>query len=231
MTENIKLSNRTLSIISNFTNINSGILLEKGEKMIRVMKETKSVIGIASIAEEVQNNVAIYNVHEFLQCIRLFKTPLFDFASRQVNITDADSKSVLKYRYSEPSLITQAPKKNISMPEGVAVFDITSEVLDNMVVGANRLGLNDIVISAEGNIIYLEATNLANDDGNNFKMQLMDSYDGDEFEAHFNIEHFKLIKASYRVTIHSKITRWEMLDDEEGLSLVYYIATEKTSKF
>lgn len=232
----IKLSKRTLQIIANFTNINSGLLLEAGDKSIRVMKETKSVIGIASIGEVIPENVAIYNVSEFLNCAGLFKNPSFEFTPRQVNIIDDDSKAKMRYRYSEPKLITQAPKKNIQMPEGVAVVNIQSDKLDQLIKGANRLGLEDIIIKAEGNLIFLEATNLANEgDGNNFKIQISDAHDGADFEAHFNRANLVLIGGDYRVTIHSKITEWVMAQTAEEveaeLKLTYYIATEKSSKF
>jgi hypothetical protein len=227
----IQLSKRTLSIISNFSHINTGLLLEAHSKSIRVMKETKSVIGVATIEEDLPNNVAIYNVAEFLRCANLYKDPTFDFQAKMVIVSGTGVSSKLKYRYSEPSLITTTPKKTINMPVGVATLDISTDSIDQIMKAANTLGLNDVIMRADGNNIYLEATNLDDSDSNNFKLLLTDSHDGNDFEAHFLITNVNLLKGVYTVTIHPAITQWVSQDSDDVQSLTYYIATEKSSKF
>lgn len=228
----ITLSKRTLEIIANFSQINTGLLLEANAKAARVMKETKSVIGVANIEEDIPNNVAIYNVSEFLRCVGLFKAPVFDFQSKHVVIMEENGSNKLRYRYSDASLITAMPKKDIKMPAGVADVTITTDQLDRLNKAANTLGLNDVILRGAPEGLHLEATNLDDSESNNFKVMLDSDYQGAEFEAHFLLSNLNFITGSYSVTIHQAITRWMKDAPEESTDeLSYYVAVEKSSKF
>ena len=225
----ITLSKRTLGLISNFSSINTGLLLEANAKSIRVMKETKSVIGVASIEEDVPNNVAIYNVSEFLRCVGIFKEPVFDFQPKFVVISESNGSNKLKYRYSDASLITAMPKKEIKMPAGVADVIITTEQIDRLSKAANTLGLHDVLLRADDGKLHLIATNLEDKESNKFEVLVSGDYTGPNFEAHYLISNLNLVAGEYTVTIHKAITRW--VANDEGNDLNYYIAVEKSSKF
>lgn len=228
----ITISKRTLEIISNFSQINTGLLLEAHSQAARVMKETKSVIGVATIEEDIPNNVAIYNVSEFLRCVGLFKSPVFDFQAKHVVIAEETGANKLRYRYSDASLITAMPKKDIKMPDGVADVTITTDQLDRLNKAANTLGLNDVILRGSPEGLYLEATNLDDKESNNFKVMLDTDYDGAEFEAHFLLSNLNFITGSYEVTVHQAITRWVKTAPEGSTDeLTYYVAIEKSSKF
>lgn len=225
----IKISKRTLAIIENYNTINTGLLIEANDKALRVMKETKSVISTSTIDEEIPNNVAIYNVSEFLRCVSLFKSPMFEFDKTHVIISEEDGSNDIRYGYSDASLITAMPKKNINMPACVSEFIVTSDHLQQISKGANTLGLGDLIIRGGDGKIVLEVRNKDNAESNVYRVTVQEEYDGTEFEAHFLMENLKLIKGSYKVGISQKISNW-ILETEEENELVYYVALEKTSK-
>lgn len=227
----ISLSRRTLDILANFTAINAGIIIEPNAKRLRVMKETKSVIAMANIPEDIPNQVSIYNVSEFLRCAGLFKKPVFDFQPTNVMISEEDGSNKLRYRYAEASLISSLPKKEINFPKGIVDVDISTAQLDKLRKGANTLGLDDVILKAEGGELHLVATNLEDGDCNMYKVRVSDSYAGPEFEAHFLLSNLTQMEGNYTVTVHQAITRWEQIVEEGQENLTYFIALERTSKF
>ena len=76
----MKLSDKTLSLLKNFSTINQSILFKKGTKLstISVMK---NILAEATIEEELPKDFGIYDLNQFLNGIELHRPsiPQLDF--------------------------------------------------------------------------------------------------------------------------------------------------------
>ena len=66
----MKLSDKTLSLLKNFSTINQSILFKQGSKL-RTMSVMKNILVKAEIQEEFDSVVAIYDLNQFLNCLSL----------------------------------------------------------------------------------------------------------------------------------------------------------------
>ena len=70
----MKLSNNTISVLKNYASINQNLMI-KGGKEITTMSAMKNIIARAEVEEDFPQEVAIYDLNEFLSCLSLFKIP------------------------------------------------------------------------------------------------------------------------------------------------------------
>ena len=61
----MKLSDKTLSLLKNFSNINQSILFKKGSSL-RTISVMKNILAEANIEEEIPKDFAIYDLVQFL---------------------------------------------------------------------------------------------------------------------------------------------------------------------
>src|SRR5574343_902665 len=108
----MKLSQKTIQVLKNFTQINGGIVIPGG-KTIKTMAVARNIFAQAEIDEEIPE-CAFYNLSEFLSVLSLFKDPELDFTEKYVDVGAGRSK--VRYFYSDPTVIS-APTKDIKAPE------------------------------------------------------------------------------------------------------------------
>ena len=68
----MKLSNKTLEVLKNFSNINQNILIEEGN-VLRTISTMKNILGRATIEESFPKEFGIYDLNEFLGVLSLTK--------------------------------------------------------------------------------------------------------------------------------------------------------------
>ena len=66
----MKLSNKTLEVLKNFSNINQNILIEEGN-VVRTISTMKNILGSATITESFPIEFGIYDLNEFLGVMSL----------------------------------------------------------------------------------------------------------------------------------------------------------------
>ena len=66
----MRLSNKTLDVLKNFSNINQSILIEEGS-VLRTMATMKNILGNATIEESFPTGFGIYDLNEFLGVMTL----------------------------------------------------------------------------------------------------------------------------------------------------------------
>ena len=74
----MKLSDNTLSLLKNFSTINTSILFKKGNKL-RTMSVMKNILAEATIEEELPKDFGIYDLNQFLNGMGLHQSPELDF--------------------------------------------------------------------------------------------------------------------------------------------------------
>ena len=93
----MKLSNHTTSVLKNFATINQNLVIKEGNT-ITTMSAMKNIVAKADVEETFPQEVAIYDLNEFLASLSLFTNPILDFAENHVMIRDENNSSnSLKY--------------------------------------------------------------------------------------------------------------------------------------
>ena len=101
----MKVSNQTLSVLKNFSEINENILVKPG-KTIRTISTLKNVLAEATIDENFEQEFGIYKLPEFLRSLELFEKPELKFNGGQyVTVNDEKYKQSIKY-YNSYQLIS-----------------------------------------------------------------------------------------------------------------------------
>ena len=121
----MKLSNHTTSVLKNFATINQNLVIKEGNT-ITTMSAMKNIVAKAEVEETFPQEIAIYDLNEFLGALSLFTSPILDFSENYVMITEENKPSTkMKYFYSDPSVV-QSPSKTITMPsEAVSYTHLT----------------------------------------------------------------------------------------------------------
>lgn len=88
--------------------------------------------------ETFPQQIAIYDLNEFLGALSLFTSPVLDFSDNYVMISEENKPTTkMKYFYSDPSVVT-SPNKMITMPSNEVKFTMSSEDLSRLKRAAGR---------------------------------------------------------------------------------------------
>jgi len=222
----MKLSNTTISVLKNYASINQNLVIKEG-KEITTMSAMKNIVARAEVEEEFPQEVAIYDLNEFLSALSLFKNPNLEFQDTYVNITEENNpKTSLKYFYSDPSVVT-TPSKMITMPSNEVTFTLESATLSNITKAAAVIGSADLVLENSNGTPSLTVKDKKNDTANSYSMGVDTKGDG-KFSFFFKVENLKLIDGKYTVEVSSKnISHMK----NESTPIEYWIALEPESNY
>jgi len=220
-----KISKQTLTILKNFTSINSNLLVKPGNKIVTVAP-AKNVMAEANVSETFDVEFGIWDMNKFLGTVSLFKDPEFAFNDKHVIISGNNSSSVTYY-YSEPKLLT-VPTKSINMPDAVVEFDLTETIFDEIVRASSVLQLPHLSITGDGNKLIGVVCDKNDPTCNKFSVELGKNTSDADFEFDFRIENLKFLPGEYQVKIaKSTISQFSHKD----ISLKYWVALESTSSY
>ena len=125
----MKLSERTLQILKNFSTVNQSILVRPGN-IIKTMSPLKTIVTRAEVEETFEHQFAIYDLSRFLGVISLFNEPEFEFTSTYVTITSG--KQRVNYTYASETMVPAPPSKDINFPDTEVEFTLSSEALSTI---------------------------------------------------------------------------------------------------
>lgn len=220
----MKITQRTSQILKNFSTINPTLHVSKGN-VVRTVSQNKTILAQANVQEEFPREFCIYDLSEFLGVISLFDEPDFEFDTYYVKISD-DAKASSHYFYAEKSMVTIPPDKAIEMPDEPIKFTLGDKVLKHLLQAAGVMGLPEIIVLGDGDVIRILATNTKNTTSHEFSYEVGKT--SKRFKMVFKVDNLKLISGTYEVTISSKrIARFVIADS----SITYWIATEGSSSY
>ena len=231
----MKISEDTLSILKNFSALNSNILIKPGSK-IRTITPAKNVMGEAIVSESFEHEIGIFDLSKFLGTISLFSDPEFIFEEKFVLIRGRGGSEV-KYYYTDPQLLTHDDRA-IGMPDPVVDFSVSDKQLSEIQKASAVLQLPNISFEAKDNEIHMVAfekpgqdyTGSAYDAGSNtYTVVLGDNETGADYQYHFNIENLRILPGSYDVNLSEKVI--SKMTHTSGLNLSYWIAFSPTSRY
>ena len=220
----MQLSESTKEILKNFSEINPNLMIKPG-KELKTISTMKNILATANVSEDFPQEIAIYDLNEFLGVMSLFTKPQFTFDDKSLSIGEEGTSTKSKYYFADPSILT-VPQKDVKMPEAEVQFTLTETDLTKVKKAAAMLQLPDISISSKGSDITLSAIDKKNDTANNFSIKVGET--NSKFEFHFKTEHLKMLPGDYNVSISSKlISNFK----HKSKPIQYWIALENTSKF
>jgi len=217
----MKISEKTTEVLKNFSSINPSIAFKAGN-VVRTVSEQKNILAQAIVPETFPKDFAIYELNQFLGLGSLFDDAEYDFGETNVTVSEGSTKS--RYTYTDPSMVTSPPEKNIELPSTEVTFDVTKEQMTKVMNAANQLSLPEIVVRGDNNKVRLVATDTKNPTSNEFAVEVGSTTA--KFDFVFKVENFKMIGGNYQVAISAK-----GISHFKGAVAQYWIATESGSSY
>jgi hypothetical protein len=224
-TTSVKISKETLSVLKNFSQLNSNILVRPGN-VISTVTPAKNVMAEATIGENFEVEFGIWDLNKFLGTVSLFDSPSFDFSEKSVRIS-GNNGSAVTYYYSEPSLLTVVNKK-VQMPETVISFEFTESMFSDLQRAASVLQLPDMSIRSEGGEIVAVALDKKDPTSNNYTVVLDDYRSDASFNFNFKIDNMKMLAGDYQVDICESVVS---SFTNKNVDVKYWIALETDSTY
>ena len=220
----MKLSDKTLSLLKNFSGINQSILFKEVDKL-RTISVMKNILAEATITETFPKDFGIYDLNQFLNGLNLHQTPELDFENdKYVMIREGKSRS--KYFFADPSVIVTPPDKEILLPSEDVCFVLNTQQLDKLLKAAAIYQLPDLSAVGEAGVVKLVVRDKKNDTSNDFSIVVGET--DSIFTFNFKVENIKILPGSYEVVISQKLLSQFTSTDRD---LKYYIAMEPDSTF
>ncbi len=190
------LSQETVQILKNFSSINSNILIRPGSTL-RTWTVSKTILGEATITEEFDREVAIYDLNQFLNCLSLIPGAELVLDDNSVTITDGTNS--IDYRYASASSISTPPDKKINLPSEDVCVVLTEDNLETVKKAAAVLQIPDVSLVGDGESIYLTVRDKSNSGSNSYKIE-----EGETeavFQLNLKVENLKILPGDYDVVI------------------------------
>ena len=221
----MKLSEKTIALLKNFSSINQSILFKKGNT-IRTMSVMKNILAEVQVEEEFPKDFAIYDLIQFLNGISLYGDPELDFQNESyLNIFDGKHNRT-KYFFADPSVIVAPPDKSLTLPSEDVSFKLDTNTLTNLIKAAAVYQVPDLSAVGGDGVVKLVVRDKKNDTSNEFAVVVGET--DKVFSFNFKVENIKIIPGTYDVVISSKLLSRFV---NEHYNLTYYIALEPDSSF
>jgi|TARA_B100000530_G_scaffold151850_1_gene95312 hypothetical protein len=222
----MKLSDKTINLLKNFSNINQSLLFKQGNKL-RTISVMKNILAEATVEEEFPKDFGIYDLPQFLNSVVvLYNNAEFDFANdNHVVIKEGRMRS--KYFFADPSVIVTPPQEEkITLPSEDVTFDVSTEQLDKLLKAASLYQLSDLAVVGGDGVVKLLVRDKKNDASNDFSIVVGET--NDVFSFNFKVENIKILPGNYEVVVSSKLLSRFTSKNQD---LTYYIALEPDSTF
>jgi len=221
----MKISDNTIGILRNFSDINANILFKPG-KTLSTMSTMKNIMAQADVEEEFESEFGVYDLPEFLRAIDSFQQPVLKF-NGTANLKIQDEKSTLSARYAFADKSTlRYPSKQISMPDKTVTFSLKNSDYESVKKLYTNLSLPDIAFKGEKGKIKLVALDKKNSNSNESSVVVGET--DLEFTAYIKAENMKIIPGEYDVALSkAKIAHFV----NKKVKVQYWIALEADSTF
>ena len=220
----MKLSDKTLSVLKNFSTINQSILFNQGSKL-RTISVMKNILAEATITEEIPKDFGIYDLNQFLNGLSLHQSPELDFVN-DGHVVIKEGRMRSKYFFADPNVIITPPDKAIDLPTEDVSFELSTDQLDKLLKAAAIYQLADLAVEGGDGVVKLLVRDKKNDTSNSFSVTVGET--DKVFSFNFKVENIKILPGTYDVSVSSKLLSRFTSKNQD---LTYYIALEPDSTF
>ena len=215
----MKLSDKTLSLLKNFSTINQSILFKAGTKL-RTISVMKNILAEVHIEEEIPKDFGIYDLNQFLNGLSLHQKPELDFTNDGY-VVIKEGKSRSKYFFADATVIVTPPDKSLQLPSEDISFVLETEQLDKLLKASYVYQLPDLSVVGENGVVKLVVRDKKSDTSNDFSIIVGET--DNTFVLNFKVENIKILPGTYEVVISKKLlSRFT----STNYDLTYYIALE-----
>ena len=229
----MKLSKHTLSILKNFSQINSSIFLKKGN-FIMTKSSNSTIFAEATIPDQIDTDVVIYDLNKFLSIMSLVGE------NAKVEVDDKDNVIRIKNEHSTVNIDhAQAstivyPAKPIVFPVASVTFELKADEYKQITRVARSMKIDTLCISNNDDKIIIEGFHGAVDQ--NFEKPLYQIVVGEfdkpaddtKFKFYIKMSNIDMIESDYTVHLWGDGAR--IASKFEGESASYVIALETNSE-
>lgn len=219
----MKLSENTITVLKNFSGINTGLVLKPGKKQSSIAI-SKHVMAEVEITEEIPVEFGIFDLPAFISNLNYFKDGELEFDKDKCIMSSGTGVKMTFYA-SAPSLI-MTPTKRLPDFEPVAVFKLSHETLTKAIALANVNSLAHLLFVGSNGKVSLRVTNEESSTSNTGEFPLGD-YQGATFKAVFKVENLKLLPVDYTVSVNDNA--FAKFSGDDG-KVVYFIALQSEEK-
>ena len=221
----MKLSDKTINLLKNFSSINQSILIKEGDS-IRTISVMKNILAEAKVPEEFPKDFGIYDLNQFLNAISsLHINPELDFSNNEYLLI-REGKKRNRFFFADPNVIVSPPEKSITLPSEDVCFELDTQVLGTLMKAAAIYQVPDLSVVGEAGVVKLVVHDKKNDTSNTHEEVVGET--DEEFCFNFKVENIKILPGTYEVVVSKKLlSRFESKNHE----LTYYIALEPDSTF
>ena len=220
----MKLSDKTLTLLKNFSTINQSILFRQGSSL-RTISVMKNILAEATIDEDLPKDFGIYDLGQFLNGLSLHQRPELDFDNDQYMVIK-ENKMRTKYFFADPKVIVTPPEKEITLPSEDVSFELSTQQLDKLLKAAAIYQLPDLAVVGEAGVVKMVVRDKKNDTSSSFSIIVGETES--TFSFNFKVENIKIIPGTYNVVLSQKLlSRFTC----QNYNLRYYIALEPDSTF
>ena len=220
----MKLSDSTVNILKNFSNINQSLLFKEGKKL-RTISVMKNILAEVEVTEEFPKDFGIYDLNQFLNGLSLHQSPELDIENDSYMVI-RECKMRSKYFFADPNVIISPPEKDIVLTSEEIAFDLNTQQLDKLLKAAAVYQLPDLSVVGENGVVKLVVSDRKNDTSNDFSIIVGETEH--KFSFNFKVENIKILPGSYQVSISKKLLSKFVNSDK---NLTYWIALEPDSSY
>jgi hypothetical protein len=211
----MKLSESTLKILKNFSEINNSIFIRKNSSLVTVDPQLR-IVADAEINEPFEKDFAIYNLAEFLAVNSAQQNSSLIFEDDRVLFSNESSSSTLEYFYSDPTNVQDALPTRNKIPSVfhedsiVHKFTLSESNLKAIRQNASLLALTHISFIGEQDAVKLVVRDLSSRSTQNKYTLTLSSETNGNFEQSFNMlfENLKIISDTYDVQLSPTVAHF-----------------------
>ena len=220
----MKLSDKTLTLLKNFSTINQSILFKQGSSL-KTISVMKNILAEATIEEDLPTDFGIYDLNQFLNGLSLHHQPDLDFENNG-HVVIREGKSRTKYFFADPNVIVTPPDKEITLPSEDVSFELSTSHLDKLLKAAAIYQLTDLAVVGGDGVVKIVVRDKKNDTSNDFSIVVGETES--TFSFNFKVENIKILPGTYDVVVsRNLLSRFTCRDYD----LKYFIALEPGSTF
>ena len=220
----MKLSDSTVNILKNFSNINQSLLFKEGKKL-RTISVMKNILAEVEVTEDFPKDFGIYDLNQFLNGLSLHQSPELDIENDSYMVI-REGKMRSKYFFADPHVIISPPEKDIVLTSEEISFDLNTQQLDKLLKASAVYQLPDLSVVGENGVVKLVVSDRKNDTSNDFSIIVGETEH--KFSFNFKVENIKILPGSYQVSISKKLLSKFVNSDK---NLTYWIALEPDSSY
>lgn len=215
----MKFSDYTMSILKNFSTLNSGIVLNQG-KYQKTMSPDKKVLAEVELDDDFPCKFAIYDLNQFLGNVSTLDNPNLDFAQNEVKMSD--DMVTLSYKACHPEVVISPPDKKLTIDNPDAKFDLSQSVVTKLIRLASMNSLPNLSVMGKNGKLFVQVHEKKNDKSN-YAETIIGEYEGTEFTATFEAEKLKMLPDDYSVEVkNNAFAKFS----SKNRKLTYFVALE-----